>query len=118
MFEAVAADERFGNPDILVNNSGIFSMSEQTELPAAEWQRLFNINAMGTFICAKEAAKRMKGAEPADGKGSRGVIINIASINAIHPGFGMTVHYDATKGAVYSFTRSLAAELGPPWNKG
>ena len=42
-----------------------------------------------------------------------GAIINIASINAIHPGFGNTAHYDATKGAVYAYTRSLAAELAP-----
>jgi len=112
LFETIESDERFGRVDIMVNNSGIFSMSEQTELSAAEWQNLFNINSMGTFLFSREAAKMMKKQELLDGENYRGVIINIASINELHPGFGGTVHYDATKGAVYSFTRSLAAELG------
>ena len=113
LFKRIAQDERFGRVDIMVNNSGIFSSSEQTELPAEEWQRVFNINALGTFLCAREAAKLMKHQAPPAGEAFRGVIINMASINAIHPGFGGTVHYDASKGAVDAFTRSLAAELGP-----
>ena len=112
LFNRIKEDERFGKVDIMVNNSGIFSISEQTDLPASEWQRLFNINTMGTFLCSREAAKLMKQQESSSQQRFRGVIINIASINALHPGFGRTVHYDATKGAVYSFTRSLAAELG------
>ena len=40
-----------------------------------------------------------------------GAIINISSINALHPGFGKTAHYDASKGAVTAYTKSLAAEL-------
>ena len=42
-----------------------------------------------------------------------GSIINISSINAHHPGFGNTAHYDASKGAVTAYTKSLAAELAP-----
>ena len=113
LFSRVEGDKRFGRIDIMVNNSGIFSMSDQTKLPAAEWQRLFNVNTLGTFLCAREAAKLMKKQQPGQDETYRGAIINIASINALHPGFGSTVHYDATKGAVYAFTRSLAAELGP-----
>ncbi len=112
LFKSIVDDERFGRIDIVVNNSGIFSESAQTDLPAEEWQRLFNINVMGTFLCAREGARWMKKQPAADNSVSRGSIINIASINSIHPGFGGTVHYDATKGAVLSFTRSLAAELG------
>lgn len=113
LFEAVMDAPDFGRVDIMVNNSGIFSMSDQVDLPAAEWQKLFNINAMGTFLCSREAAKIMKLQKPAGGSPFRGVIVNIASINAFHPGFGRTVHYDATKGAVNAFSKSLAAELGP-----
>ncbi|MDC7227305.1 MAG: SDR family NAD(P)-dependent oxidoreductase [Spirochaetales bacterium] len=113
LFAGIEEDPRFGRVDIMVNNSGIFSMSEQTDLSAEEWQRLFNINTMGVFLGAREAAKLMKSQPALDGEASRGVIINMASINALHPGFGQTVHYDATKGAVHAFTRSFAAELGP-----
>jgi NAD(P)-dependent dehydrogenase (short-subunit alcohol dehydrogenase family) len=42
-----------------------------------------------------------------------GAIVNIASINALHPGFGKTVSYDASKGAVVAYTQSLAAEIAP-----
>ena len=40
-------------------------------------------------------------------------MVNICSINAFHPGFGGTAHYDASKGAVAAYTRSLAKELAP-----
>jgi NAD(P)-dependent dehydrogenase (short-subunit alcohol dehydrogenase family) len=106
LFEKIASDPRFGRIDILVNNSGIFSSSLQTELSAAEWQRLFDVNVKGLFLCSREAARQMQTT-------GGGVIVNLASINALHPGFGMTAHYDATKGAVAAYTRSLAAELGP-----
>ncbi len=113
LFKSISQDDRFGRVDILVNNSGVFSLSEQIDLPASEWQRLFNINVMGTFLCSREAAKLMKMQPVLEDGNCRGSIVNIASINAVHPGFGKTVHYDATKGAVLSFTKSLAAELGP-----
>jgi len=110
LFEQIASDIRFGGVDIMVNNSGIFSMSRQAELPSDEWQKVFDVNVKGLFHCCREAARRMHG--PNSGKGHRGVIVNIASINAFHPGFGLTAHYDATKGAVVAYTKSLAAELG------
>ena len=113
LFKSVVKDDRFGRIDIMVNNSGVFSIYGQTELPAEEWRKIFDINSMGTFLCSREAARLMKVQEPYGNCRQKGCIINIASINALHPGFGGTVHYDATKGAVYAFTRSLAAELGP-----
>ena len=99
--------EKLGQLDILVNNSGIFSESSQENLPAAEWDRIFSVNLKGMFLCCREAVKLMS-------KDNRtGSIINLASINALHPGFGGTAHYDASKGGVVAYTRSLAAELGP-----
>ena len=110
VFGAIAGDSRFGGIDVLVNNSGVFSLGLQTELSADEWQRIFDINVKGLFLCSREAARKMKAQA---GRGAEaGCIVNVASINAIHPGFGMTAHYDATKGAVAAYTRSLAAELG------
>ena len=48
-----------------------------------------------------------------DRQGRGGCIVNLASINGIHPGFGRTAHYDASKGGVIAYSRSLAAELAP-----
>lgn len=91
-------------PDMVINNAGIFSVAPQTELPASEWDRIFSVNVRGLFLCCREAARIMP---------QNSSIINIASINSFHPGFGNTAHYDASKGAVAAYTRSLAAELAP-----
>ena len=93
-----------GGTDILVNNSGIFSLAPQSDLPVEDWDRLFEVNARGIFLCSRAAANQMT-------QRLGGAIINISSINALHPGFGKTAHYDASKGAVTAYTKSLAAEL-------
>lgn len=113
LFAAVEADERFAGVDILINNSAVFSVRGQGELAAAEWERTFAVNTLGIFLCSREAAAMMKRKRSPEKSGCRGVIINISSTNALHPGFGGTAHYDASKGAVSAYTRSLAAELGP-----
>lgn len=105
--EAIAyVESLYGGLDILVNNAGIFSLMPQSELPMEEWDRIFQVNARGVFLGGKAAAGAMR-------KRGGGSIINIASINGFHPGFGNTAHYDASKGAVVAYTRSLAAELAP-----
>jgi len=95
---------KFGGLDILVNNSGVFSQSLQEKLSLESWREIFDINVQGLFLCSREAVPFLR---KADG----GVIINIASINALHPGFGETAHYDASKGAVTAYTKSLAVEI-------
>ncbi len=97
------AQNLLGPLDILVNNAGIFTVSLQEELTASQWDEVFSLNARGVFLCCREASSMMKT--------SGGSIIMISSINAHHPGFGGTAHYDAAKGAVDAYTRSLAAEL-------
>ena len=99
-------EARFGGLDILVNNAGIFSLLPQSELSAEEWDRIFQVNSRGVFLGSKIGASAMR-------KRGAGAIVNIASINGFHPGFGNTAHYDASKGAVVAYTRSLAAELAP-----
>lgn len=92
--------------DVLVNNSGLFSLSEQKDLKAEEWDRVFDTNVKGLFLVTRSALPLLARSKDA-------AIINIASINAIHPGFGQTAHYDASKGAVVAYTKSLAAEVAP-----
>ncbi len=99
--------EHFGRIDVLVNNAGVFGLSIQHELAVESWDEIFNLNLKGLFLCSREVLKLMM--KQAEG----GTIVNIASINGMHPGFGMTAHYDASKGGVIAYTRSLAAEVAP-----
>ncbi|MGH0052337.1 MAG: SDR family NAD(P)-dependent oxidoreductase [Sphaerochaetaceae bacterium] len=91
--------------DVLVNNSGVFSMFSPTTLEEEEWQHIFDVNVTGLFRLTKQCIPFLEE--------SQGCIVNIASINALHPGFGGTSHYDASKGAVVAYTKSLAKELAP-----
>lgn len=95
-----------GKLDVLVNNSGLFTVSDQQSLEVSDWTRVFDTNVKGLFLVTRSALPLLK-------QSASGSIINIASINAIHPGFGQTAHYDASKGAVVAYTKSLAAEVAP-----
>lgn len=89
--------------DLLVNNSGVCSVERQELLSLKGFESVLNINTTGVFLCCKHAIpKIVKG----------GNIINITSVNAVNPISAGTVHYDASKGFVNSYTRSLALELG------
>jgi NAD(P)-dependent dehydrogenase (short-subunit alcohol dehydrogenase family) len=92
--------------DVLVNNSGVFTVGEQENLSVSDWDKVFDTNVKGMFLVTQKAIPLLR-------KGKCSSIVNVASINAFHPGFGGTAHYDASKGAVVSYTKSLAAELGP-----
>jgi 2-dehydro-3-deoxy-D-gluconate 5-dehydrogenase len=104
--EAIAAVvKEKSSIDILVNNAGVFPRTPLAECTAEQFSKVMAINVEGTFLCSREAAKHMIAA----GKG--GCIINLASIEAVHPNAGMSA-YDASKGAVLTLTKTLAAELG------
>lgn len=98
-----AIAEHFGSIDVLVNNAGVFGLSLQQDLDARGWDEVFGLNARGLFLITRECLAHLKR--------TGGNIVNISSINASHPGFGKTAHYDASKGAVDAYTRSLAAEV-------
>ncbi len=97
----------FGRIDILVNNAGVFTVSPQVDLSPDDWDAVLDTNLKGIFLYSRTTARLMI----AQGDGGR--LVNIASINGMHPGFGGTAHYDASKGGVIAYTRSLAAELAP-----
>ncbi|MBJ7384489.1 MAG: 3-oxoacyl-ACP reductase FabG [Mycolicibacterium sp.] len=93
-----------GGLDIVVNNAAVAHMAPIGEFPGEQFDRLVAINIGGMFWTTRSAIKHL-------GEGAR--IINIGSINADRvPGPGVSV-YAMTKGAVSSFTRGLARELGP-----
>lgn len=96
---------KFGTVDILVNNAGIGTMKLFWDLPVEEWDRVFNVNVRGTFLCTKEVVKVMLE------KDIKGRIVNISSINDHLPTTGHSP-YCASKAAISMFTRVAALELG------
>ena len=90
--------------DVLVNNAGVFTEGKQDSLPLSSLDEVFSLNVKGLFLVTRELLPLLKKSD--------GSIVNISSMNALHPGFGTTAHYDASKGAVSAYTRSLAAETG------
>lgn len=101
-------DRRFGRLDALVNNAGIAGRSGRLDqLAAQELRRVFDINVIGSFLCAREAVKRMSTAH--GGKG--GAIVNISSGAATLGSPGEFIHYAASKGAINTMTIGLAKEV-------
>ncbi|MDH6136211.1 3-oxoacyl-[acyl-carrier protein] reductase [Kitasatospora sp. MAA4] len=100
-----SAEESFGPVSILVNNAGIISRAELTELTEDEWDRVLNVNLKGVYLCCRAVAPGMiaRGA---------GRIVNISSDLAL-TGEARLIHYCAAKGGVISLTRALARELIP-----
>jgi 2-dehydro-3-deoxy-D-gluconate 5-dehydrogenase len=92
---------------ILVNNAGIFPSTPLLQMTSFDMDRVLAVNVKGVFYMIREAARYMIE------QNTSGSIINLASIDSVHPSHtGMSL-YDASKGAVLTMTRSLAKELGP-----
>lgn len=102
-----AAISKYGAVDILVNNAGIFPSTPVSYMQLADFQKVMNTNLVGVFLCTKYCAEEMK----KRGKGGR--IINITSIDALHPSSIGLAHYDASKHGVWGFTKNVALELAP-----
>lgn len=101
--------EKFGRIDILVNNSGASWGAPVEEMPLEAWQKVMNVNVTGTFLMSQAVGKVML--EQKSGK-----IINIASVaglNGINPRVMNAIGYNASKGAVITFTKDLAVKWGP-----
>jgi 2-deoxy-D-gluconate 3-dehydrogenase len=101
-----AAVEAYGGLDVLVNNAAVFSNFLLGGLEAAEFRRLLAVNVEGVYLCTRAAVRQM--AE----QGRGGSIVNVTSIDAIHPtSLGMS-HYTTSKHAIWGFTKAMALELG------
>src|SRR5688572_11063185 len=108
MFEAV--DRSLGRVSALVNNAGIVDRGTRVEqMSAARIARMFAINVTGSFLCAREAVKRMS----TRNGGGGGAIVNVSSIASRLGGAGEYVDYAASKGAIDRLTIGLAKEVGP-----
>ena len=108
-----AVMDRYGAIDILVNNAGLnrprllvdaVGEKPQYELGVDDFNLMFDVNVKGVFLCAQAAARQMI-------RQGKGVIINMSSESGKEGSQGQSA-YSATKGAVDSFTRSWAKEIG------
>ena len=105
---ATAATDRFGRIDVLINNAAVFSETTRgpfTDVSIAEWDRTFEVNVRGVWLCTKAVYPHMA----AQGSGK---VINVAS-NTCYKGTLGFPHYVASKSALLGLTRCLANELGP-----
>ncbi len=107
MFERI--DVELGPITGLVNNAGVVDVTARLdEMSVARWRRMFDINVIGSLLCAREAVRRMS---PRHG-GSGGVIVNVSSAAARLGAPGQYLDYAAAKGAIDAFTIGLAKEVG------
>ncbi|OUM04162.1 SDR family oxidoreductase [Variovorax sp. JS1663] len=106
MFEKI--DAKFGRLGALVNNAGVVDMQARVDdMSALRLERMFRINVIGSFLCAREAVRRMSTRHG----GSGGAIVNLSSAAARLGSPGQYVDYAASKGAIDSFTVGLAKEV-------
>jgi len=105
MVEAVVKD--LGGLDVMIANAGVYlaPLTPLVELEASDWDRLFEVNVRGTFLCYKYAAQQML----AQNRGGR--IVGASSV-AGKRGSALSSGYSATKFAVRGLTQSAALELG------
>jgi|SRR5690606_9091753 NAD(P)-dependent dehydrogenase (short-subunit alcohol dehydrogenase family) len=106
MFETV--DRELGTLTGLVNNTGVLERQMRfDEMTAERWHRVLTTNVVGTFLCAREAVRRMSTRHGGGG----GAIVNVSSVAAKLGGAFEYVDYAATKGAVDVMTIGLAREV-------
>ena len=102
------AADQLGQLKVLVNNAGVVDVKARVdEMSAERLARMFAINITGSFLCAREAVKRMSTRHG----GSGGAIVNLSSAAATLGAPGMFVDYAASKGAIDVFTLGLAREV-------
>jgi len=106
MFEKV--DAKLGRLTALVNNAGVVDRTERVDgMSVVRLKRMFDINVIGTMVCAREAVKRMSTRYGGEG----GAVVNVSSVASRLGSPAQYVDYAAAKGAVDVFTIGLAKEV-------
>lgn len=106
MFEKI--DAKFGRLSALVNNAGVVDQTTRVDaITLDRLQRMFGVNVFGSFLCAREAVRRMSTRHG----GAGGAIVNVSSAAARLGSPGQYVDYAAAKGAIDTFTVGLAKEV-------
>src|SRR2546425_247046 len=101
-------EQSLGRMTALVNNAGVVDLRSRVEdMSAQRLQRMFAVNVIGSFLCAREAVKRMSKRHGGQG----GAIVNLSSAAARLGSPGDYVDYAASKGAIDTFTVGLAKEV-------
>lgn len=107
MFKKI--DAKLGRLTGLVNNAGVVDVTARVdEMSVARWRRMFDINVIGSMLCAREAVRRMSTRHG----GAGGSIVNVSSAASRLGSAGQYVDYAAAKGAIDAFTIGLAREVG------
>ena len=106
MFEHI--DAKLGRLSGLVNNAGVVDVAARVdEMSVARWKRMFDINVIGSLMCAREAVRRMSTRYGGDG----GSIVNVSSAASRLGSPNQYVDYAAAKGAIDAFTIGLSKEV-------
>ncbi|MGB0114924.1 MAG: SDR family NAD(P)-dependent oxidoreductase [Ilumatobacteraceae bacterium] len=113
-FSASVADEdaigdvldRFGTPDVVVNNAGIVRFGPLVDLDVADFRAVVDVNLVGTYVVARAAARRWIAA------GQPGCVVNVTSMNGVAAGPNAGA-YGPSKAAIVLLTSQMALEWGP-----
>lgn len=106
MFDSIAAD--FGQPTLLVNNAGILEQQMRFEdMTLQRWERVLRVNVIGSFLCAREAVRRMSTRHG----GTGGAIVNVSSAASYLGSPEEYVDYAASKAAIDTLTIGLGKEV-------
>lgn len=97
--------EMYGAINVLVNNAGIYPSIPIMKMEKKDFEKVIAVNLEGVFLCTKYVAEQMIK------QGVGGKIINVSSIDALHPSSVGLAHYDASKHGVWGFTKNSALEL-------
>jgi len=101
-------ERQLGRLDVLVNNAGytkFVPMKDLDGMPEAEWERTFDVNVKGIWLCTKAAVPAMR-------RAGGGVVLNVTSVSGLKVG-GSSMAYAVSKAAAIHLTRCLAFALAP-----